>query len=105
MVKKFVGASFAKLQRCGNPSEPMLYEIFLAKRLHVLVYGIECFLLLVEQKRKLCEAFNKLIKRIFKLSRFTSVCVVIFYIGSKPCDILIDERRFFIIVVLFGKYL
>ena len=103
--RKFLGSLFAVLQRCGNLSEPALCEIVLTKCLPILMYGVECFSLLVEQKRKLCVAFNKVIGRIFKLLRYTSVSEVIVYIGSKPYDILVDEKRFFIFVVLFGKYL
>ena len=42
----------------------------------------------------MCDAFNSAVRHIFRLSRFTSVRDVIVYIGSKTCDILIDERRF-----------
>ena len=38
-------------------------------------------------------AFNTVIRKIFKLSKHTSVRHVIHYIGSKPCKIFIDERR------------
>ena len=54
---------------------------------------MECFMLLSEQRRKLCVAFNSVIKRIFKLSRYISLHDLIAYIGSKPCDIFLDERR------------
>ena len=57
--------------------------------------GIEYFSLLVEQKRKLCAAFTIEIRSIFKLFRYTSIREVIAYMGSKPCDILLDERCFY----------
>ena len=42
----------------------------------------------------MCVSFNSVIRRIFRLFRFTSVRDVIVYIGSKPCDLFIDDRRF-----------
>ena len=83
------------LQRCGHLSEPVLGEIVLKKCLLISKYGAECFSLLVEQKRKLYEAFNALSGRIFKMSRYNSVQQVITYIESKPCDILLDEECFY----------
>ena len=56
--------------------------------------GVECFSLLVAQKCKLCLSFITIIRRIFKLFRYTSVRKGIVYIRSKPCNILLDERRF-----------
>ena len=53
---------------------------------------MECFMLLSEQRRKLRVAFNTVTKRVFKLSRYTSVHDLIVYIGSKPCDNLLDKR-------------
>ena len=92
--RKFLGASFSILKRFGNLSESVLSEIILTKYLPILAKGMECFALLCEQKRKMCVAFNSVNKRIFRSSRFTSVRDVNVYIGSKPCDILLDERRF-----------
>ena len=56
--RKFIGASFTVLLRCGNLSEPILCEIVLTKCLPISMYGVECFLLLVEQKCKLRLAFK-----------------------------------------------
>ena len=50
--------------------------------------------LLGEQKRRMRVAFNTVIKRIFKLSKYTDVIV---YIDSKPYDIILDERRFLLL--------
>jgi hypothetical protein len=49
--------------------------------------------MLSEQRQNLSVAFNTIIQRIFKLSRFTSVRNVIMYAGSKPSNILVDERH------------
>ena len=38
-------------------------------------------------------AFNTVVRRIFKLSKYTSVRDVIVYIGSKPCDIILDDHE------------
>ena len=83
---------------CTSLSEPVLLEIVLNQYLPILMYGVKCFSLLVEQTRKLCIAFNSVIRCIFKLSRYTSLCEVIVYIGSKPRDILLDERRFLLLL-------
>ena len=91
--RKFLGASFCVLQRFGHLFEPVLCEIILTKCLSSLLYGKECFVLLSEQRRKLCVAFNIVIRRIFKFSRYTSEHDLIVYVGSKPCDILLDERH------------
>ena len=39
-----------------------------------------------------------IVRQIFKLSIYTAVRGVIFYIGSKPCDILTDERRYLLLI-------
>ena len=47
---------------------------------------MECFELLGEQRRRMRDAFNTVVRRIFKLGKYrpTSVRDVIVYIGSKP---------------------
>ena len=85
--RKFLNASFCILQRFGYLSKPVLCEIILIKCLPILLYVIECFVLLSEQRRKLCVALNTVKRRIFILSRYTSVHDLIAYIDSKPCDI------------------
>jgi Reverse transcriptase (RNA-dependent DNA polymerase) len=91
--RKFLGASFSILQRFGYFPETVLCKLILTKCLPILTYGMECFALLSEQRRKLSVAFNTVIRRIFKLSRYTSVRDIIIIVGSKPCDVLVDERR------------
>ena len=71
----------------------------------ILTYGMECFELFSEQRRKMRVAFNTVIRRIFKLSKYTSVHDVIVFMGSKPSDIILDERRFFIVAVLYAECL
>ena len=48
-------------------------------------------------KARMCVAFNTVVRQIFKLSKYTSVHDVIIYIGSKPCDIILDERGFLLL--------
>jgi hypothetical protein len=91
--RKFLGACFGMFQRCGALSEPVLCELVLKKCLPILVYGTECIRLKTAQKQRLNVAFNTVIRRVFKLSKYTSVKNIIFYIGGKPVKILLDERR------------
>ena len=91
--RKSLCSSFSILQKCGRLSEPVLCKIILTKCLPILTYGLECFNLLNSQRQQITMAFNTVIRKIFKLSKHTSVRHVIHYIGSKPCKILIDERR------------
>ena len=71
--RKFLGTSFSLLQRFfGHLSEPVLCEIILTKYLPILMYGLECLVLLSEQRRKLCVAFNMLTRHIFNFSRYNS---------------------------------
>ena len=67
------------LQGYKNPSESVLRELVLTKCLLILMYGVECFSLLVEQKRKLCVAFNTVIRHILKLSQLLP-CMKLLYI-------------------------
>ena len=90
---KFLGSSFSILQSCRGFNEQVLCEIILTKCLPILMYGLESFRLLAAERDKVKMAFNCVIRRIFKLSKFTSVRHIIHMIGSKPGNILIDERR------------
>ena len=47
--------------------------------------------------------YNTVIRRIFKSLRYTLVRDVIEYIGSKPCDILLHDRRSLYVKVMFQK--
>ena len=91
--RKFLETLFSILQNCGNMSELVLCEIILTKWLPFLTYGLECFELLEYEKRHITVAFNTVIRRIFKLSKHTSVRYVLHCIGSNPGKILLDERR------------
>ena len=62
------------------------------------MYGIECFRLLDSQKRKIKVLFNFVIRRIFKISKFSSVRKIINLIGSKVGHILLNERLFLLII-------
>ena len=91
--RKFLGTSLSILQNCGNMSEHAPCEIILTKYLPILTYGLECFKLLEYEKRHITVAFNTVIRRIFKLSKHTSVRHVLHCLGSKPEKNLNDERR------------
>ena len=61
---------------------------------------MECFELLGEQRRRMRVVFNTVVRRIFKLNKYyTSVRDVIVYIGSKLCDIILDERCCLLLVM------
>ena len=103
--RKFLGACFGMFQRCGGLSETVLCELVLKKCLPALVYGMECVRLKAAQKQRLSVAFNTAIRRVFKLSKYTSVKNVIFYVGGKPVKVLLDERRCLLIKsCLDGSY-
>jgi hypothetical protein len=95
--RKFLGSAFGIFQKCGYLSEEVLCEIIFTKCLPVLTYGLECFKLLEQQKHKLCVALNTVVRRIFNMSRRTSVRDIIVYAGSKPCDVMLDERHFLLL--------
>ena len=82
--RKFLGSSFSILQSCRGFNEQVLCEIILTKCLPILMYGLESFRLLAAERDKVKMAFNCVIRRIFKLSKFTSVRHIIHMIGSKP---------------------
>ena len=88
--------SVAVLHRCGNLSEPVLCEIVLTKSLPILMYGVECFSLLIEQKRKLCVASCPGILPGVKL---------LYILDQNHVTYTARREAFFIIIVLFGKYL
>lgn len=91
--RKFFGAAYGVLQRCASLSELILCEIIVRKCLPILLYGLECIVLNSAQRHKLNVAFNNVMRRIFKVSRRTSVRNLLYYVGIKPVKILLDERR------------
>jgi hypothetical protein len=64
----------------------------------VLTYGLECLKLLEQQKHKLCVALNTVVRRILIcLEEHLYGIIIIVYAGSKPCDVMLDERHFLLL--------
>jgi hypothetical protein len=92
--KKFLGSAFAILQKCKSLSEEILCKLILTNCLPMLLYGIDSLFLKREQVRKLSVAFNSVFRRIFHMSRFTSMRVIYNFIGTMSLDCLYEERLF-----------
>ena len=90
--RKFLGASFAILQKCKYLSEEILCKLILTNCLPMLLYGIDSICLKVEQVRKMSVVFNTVFRRIFHMSRFSSMRLIYSYIGTKTLDYLYHER-------------
>ena len=63
----------------------------------ILLYGLESFPLSFVQKHRIAVAYDNIIRHIFNLGRFVSIRDVIAFIGSKPADIVADERQLLLV--------
>ncbi len=90
--KKFLGSAFAILQKCKFLSEEILCKIILTNCLPMLLYGVDSVFLKCNQIRKMSVAFNTVFRRIFHMSKRSSMRVIYHYIGTKTLDCIYEER-------------
>jgi hypothetical protein len=89
---KFLGSVFGILQKCGNVSDDVKWNIIQRSCLPILLYGVDSVTLKAGQVQKLSVAYNTAVRRCFNLSRFTSVRNVLYFLGSSPVNVILDER-------------
>jgi hypothetical protein len=90
---KFLGSVIGIMQKCGRVSEEIKWHVIQHSCLPILLYGVDSVVLHNEQIRKLSVAYNNAVRRCFVLSRFSSVRNVLFYMGSSPLNMILDQRR------------
>ena len=64
---------------------------------------LRMFQLLCYWRHRLRIAFNNVVRRIFLSCQLILLCVMYFYIGSKLCDILIDERQYIYLLMSYSR--
>jgi hypothetical protein len=90
--RKFLGSSFALLQKCKFLSEEILCKLVLTNCLPMLLYGIDSVFLKCEQIKRMSVAFNTVFRRIFHMSKFSSMRLIYHFLGTKSLDCLYEER-------------
>ena len=93
--RKFLSASFAIMQKCKYLSEEILCELVQTNCLPILLYGIDSVSLMKCQIRRMSVAL--VFRRIFKMSKFSSMRIIYNFIGTKTLDCLYDESCFCLI--------
>jgi hypothetical protein len=91
--RKFLGSSFALMQKCGGLSEEILCKLIMTHCVPFLFYGIDSVFLTIEQIHKMSVTFNTVFRRIFHMSRSTSMRLIYNFLGIKTFDCLYDERH------------
>ena len=92
--RKFLGTSFAILQKCKYLSEEVLCKLILTNCLPTLLYGVDSVSLMKGQIKRMSVAFNTVFRRIFNMSKFSSMRIIYNFIGTKTLDCIYDERCF-----------
>ena len=90
--RKFLGTAFALLQKCGHLSEEILCKVILTHCLPLMLYGVDSIFITKDQIRKLSVAFNTAFRRVFHMSRFSSMRLLYSFMGFKTLDCLYEER-------------
>ena len=81
------------MQKCAGVSEEIFCHIINIHCLPISLYGLESFNISFVQKCRTAVAYNTIIKRIFNFGRFVWIRNLLAFIGSKPADIIVDERH------------
>jgi hypothetical protein len=79
-------------QKCSNVSDDAEWNIIQRSCLPILLYGVDSVTLKAGQVQKLSVAYNTAVRRCFNLSRSTSVRHVLYFLGSSPVNVILDER-------------
>ena len=58
-----------------------------------LLYGVDPLSLDVDQVHNLSVASNVAITRCFHMARKVSVCGLLYFVGSRPVNMMLDERK------------
>ena len=59
----------------------------------IFLYGVDSFSLQVGQVYKLSVALNQAIRRCFHMARNMSVRSLLYFVGSMPMNIMLNERK------------
>jgi hypothetical protein len=95
--RKFLSSSFSILQRCSKISEEIKSQALLHSCLPILSYGVDILSINKRQLHDMSVCYNTAIRRCFRISRFTSVRNILYFIGSMPLPMLFQEHRFLLI--------
>ena len=71
--QKFLGASFAIMQKCKYLSEEILCKLIITNCLPMLLYGVMSICLKVKQVRRMSVVFNTVFRCIFNMLPFFSM--------------------------------
>jgi hypothetical protein len=91
--RKFLSASFGVLQKCRNIAEEILCHVIIHSCLPILSYGVDIVKISKQQLHQLSVSFNTVVRRVFHLSRISSVRYILFVLGHLPFPMLCDQRR------------
>ena len=89
--RKFLGSSFAILQKCKYLSEEIVCKLILTNCLPMLLYGVDSLFLRTEQVRKMSVSFNIVFRHIFHMSKFSSMRAIYNFLGTKTLDCIYKE--------------
>ena len=94
---KFVGSTISLLQKSASLAEEIKWHVIQHSCLPLLMYGIDSVILCSEQIRKLSVAYNNIVRCCFGLSRFSSVCNLLYFLGSMSLNMLLECRRILLV--------
>ena len=101
-LRKFFGCFNNIMSVLGYGRDEML-AVFLAKTycLPILLYGCETWHMSSSDKHKLDVAWNNCFRKIFNACWRESAKPLLFYCGTMPVSLLVDQRKmtFFIIIL------
>jgi hypothetical protein len=90
---KFLSSVYSMFQKCNGISEEIKWSVIERACMPVLLYGVDAVSLSNSDIHKMSVTCNMAVRRCFNLSRFTSVQNVLYFTGSLPVKMLLDERR------------
>ena len=79
-------------QKCGKIFEEIKWNKIQHSCLPILLYDLDCIHLNNMQVHKLSVAYNTTVRRCFNMSRFKSVCNILYFLGSIFIDFMLDEK-------------
>ena len=74
-------------------SEEIFWQVFNQSCSPVLLYGLESVYIYPEQTNNLPVVLNIAVKRCFHIARNISIRNVLYFVGSMPEQMLLDERK------------
>jgi hypothetical protein len=94
---KFMGCTYGILQKCGTVSEEVRWNVIKHSSEPILFYGVDVLQLKSEQVHKLSVVYNNAVRRCFNLPRNRTVRDILFFTGSLPVKIALNQRRILLI--------